>query len=492
MPISRGATLLALAAVLGAGGCAVGPDYVPPAVQTPADWRIDYPRAADVADTRWWEQFDDPALNALIETALRENLDVRIAAARVDQFLGTLQAVSGQAYPQLGYGADVSRNRSSREGAPPLPAGANPYVTLYQASIAASWQLDLFGRVRRQSEAVQAQVYASEQGQRGVVLTLVTSVANSYIALRGLDQQRDIASMTAANFGETARIFELRFRSGVVSQTEVEQVRSQYQQALAAIPAFEQQIATLENLISILLGQAPAAIARGKTIDELVAPLIPAGLPAELLARRPDILQAEQNLVAANANVGAARALYYPSISLTGVLGSVSSAFGNFLTGPATAWSLAAGVSGPIFTFGAIRGQVRSVEALREQAELGYRQTILNAFRDTNDALVGSQKTREGVELQRARVDALREFARLSRLKFEGGLVGYVEVLVADNELFAARLALVNLQANRYTQIVNVYRSMGGGWVDLADGATPRPIGMAERGRHAAGVEGVP
>lgn len=488
MTTSPAAALLALTAMLGLGACTVGPDYARPAVQIPADWRIGYERAAGVADTRWWEQFDDPALNGLIDIALRENLDVRIAAARVDQFLGTLQAVSAQALPQAGYGADVSRNRASREGAPPLPPGANPYVTLYQANLAATWQIDLFGRVRRQSEAAQAQVYASEQGRRGVVLTLVTSVANSYIALRALDQQREIAAMTAANFGETARIFDLRFRSGVVSQTEVEQVRSQYQQALAAIPAFEQQIATLENLISILLGQASAPIPRGRTIDELVAPAIPAGLPAELLARRPDIMQAEQNLVAANANIGAVRALYYPSLSLTGALGSVSTAFGNFLSGPATAWSLAAAVSGPIFTFGAIGGQVRSAEALREQAELGYRQTILNALRDTNDALIGTQKTREGVELQRARVDALREFARLSRLKFEGGLVGYVEVLIADNELFAARLALVNLQANRYTQIVNVYRAMGGGWVDVADRSTVRAQGAA--GMEDGGKEG--
>ena len=213
--------------------------------------------------------------------------------------------------------------------------------------------------MRRLTEAAQAQVYASEQAQRGVVLSVVAGVATSYIALRALDRQREIAQATARNFGETARIFDLRFKAGIVSQTEVSQIRSQYQQALAAIPAIEQAIAGQENLISILLGRNPGPIPRGKTIDQLIAPLIPADLPSALLQRRPDILQAEQNLVAANANIGATRALYYPTISLTGALGSASTAFGDFLSGPASAWLIAAGLAGPIFTFGAIEGQVR-------------------------------------------------------------------------------------------------------------------------------------
>jgi outer membrane protein, multidrug efflux system len=476
MRILTFATLLALSA----SGCTIGPDYVRPDVQTPEAWRIDLPEANEMANTKWWEQFGDPVLNELIETALRENLDVQIAAARVDQFIGTLQATDSQAYPQLGYGADVSRNRASREGQPPIPPGVNPNFTLYQATLGASWQLDLFGRVRRLSEAAQAQVYASEQAQRGVVLTLVSGVATSYIALRALDAQREVAQTTARNFGETLRIFELRFKAGLVSETELMQVRSQYKQALATIPLIEQQIAATENRISILLGRNPAPVARGKSINELVAPLIPSGLPSTLLLRRPDILQAEQNLVAANANVGATRALYYPTISLTGLLGSVSTATGNFLSGPASAWSVGAGLTGPIFTAGAIEGQVQSAEAQKLQAQLAYQRTILNAFRETNDALVGVQKTVEGAALQRERVVALRESARLSRLKFEYGMIGYLEVLVADNELFAAELALVRTDADRYAQVVNVYQAMGGGWVDVADSATPRPIASVQ------------
>jgi len=473
-------TLVAfVAAAATVAGCTVGPDYVRPGVDTPAAWRIDYPKAASVANTKWWEQFGDPVLNGLIETALRENRDVRIAAARVDQFLGALTSTQSQSLPQLGYGADVSRTRAPRVSQPPLPPGADPYFALYQGTFGASWQIDLFGRVRRLSEAAQAQVYASEQVQRGVVLTVVTGVAISYVNLRALDRQLEIAQSTAANFGETVRIFGLRYKHGIVSQSEVSQIESQYQQALAAIPALGQAIAAQENLLSILLGHNPGPIARGKTIDQLIAPLIPADLPSTLLERRPDILQAEQNLVAANASIGAAKALYYPTLSLTGALGSASTAFGNFLTGPASLWTVAAGLAGPIFTAGAIEGQVRTAEAQKEAAVNFYQQVIFGAFRETNDALVGSRNKLQESELQRQRVVALREFARLSRLRFDNGISSYVEVLVADNELFAAELAAVGTQADRYRQLIGVYQAMGGGWVDIADGITPKPVGIA-------------
>ena len=474
----RTANLLALAAAIGLAGCTVGPNYVRPTTNAPTAWRIDYPKAAEVANTKWWEQFDDPVLNDLVETALKDNRDVRIAAARIDQFLGALTSTRSQLYPQLGYNADATRARASRVGQPPLPPGADPYFSLYQATLGASWQIDLFGRVRRQTEAAQAQVYASEQAKRGVVLTLVSGVTTSYVVLRSLDRQLEIAQATAANFGATERLFELRFKAGIVAKTELMQIRSQHQQALAAIPAFEQAIAAQENLISILLGKNPGPISRGKTIAQLVAPQIPADLPSTLLERRPDILQAEQNLIAANASIGAARALYYPSISLTGALGSVSTAFASLLTGPASTWLIAGGLAGPIFTFGAIEGQVGSAEAQYRAALAGYQQTVLGAFRETNDALTGSQKRVQEFETQRVRVDALREFARLSKLRFDKGVSGYLEVLVAENELFAAEIASVNLQAARYTQLINVYQAVGGGWVDIADQMTPQPQGL--------------
>ncbi len=469
------------AALLAAGlaGCTVGPNYLRPEVEPPGAWRIDYPKAADVANIKWWEQFGDPVLNGLVETALRDNRDLRIAAARVDQFIGALTATGSQLYPQIGYGADASRARASAVGVPPLPPGANPYFSLYQVSMGASWQLDLFGRVRRLSEAAQAQVYASEQGQRGVVLSLVAGVASSYIALRALDRQLEIAQATERNLSRTLRVFDLRFKAGIVAKTEVMQVRSQVQQALAAIPAFEQAIAAQENLISILLGRNPGPIPRGKSIDQLVAPLIPADLPATLLQRRPDILQAEQNLVTANANIGATRALYYPDLSLNAALASTSSVFSNLLTSPAAAGLVGASLVGPIFTFGGIEGQVASAEAAERQALAFYQQTVLNAFRETNDALTGSQKKLDEFNVQRERVESLREFARLAKLRFDKGITGYLEVLVAENELFAAEIASVGLQASRYAQIVNVYQAMGGGWVNIASSIAPKPQGIA-------------
>ena len=479
-------TRLVVAACIAAAlsGCMVGPNYVRPTIDTPPAWRIDYPKAADVANVAWWKQFGDPVLDQLVETALRDNRDLLVAAARVDQFIGALTSTASQLYPQIGYGADATRARASAVGQPPLPRGANPYFSLYNVSLGAAWQADLFGRVRRQTEAAQAQVYASEQGQRGVVLTLVAGVATSYIVLRSLDRQLEIAQATARNFEGTLRIFELRYRAGMISMTELSQIRSQTQQARAAIPQFQQAIATQENLISILLGRNPGPIPRGKTIDQLAAPQIPGDLPSALLQRRPDILAAEQNLVAANANIGAARALYYPNLSLQAALATTATVASSLFTGPAAAGLVGASLSGPIFTFGAIEGQVASAEAGERAALAAYQQVILNALRETNDALSGSQKRLEEFTVQRERVAALREFARLSKLRFDKGVSGYLEVLIAENELFAAELASVSLQASSFAQIVGVYQAMGGGWVDVAEQSAPRPrLAAAEQAR---------
>jgi multidrug efflux system outer membrane protein len=312
-------------------------------------------------------------------------------------------------------------------------------------------------------------------------------VATSYIVLRSLDRQLEIAQATARNFERTLKIFERRFNAGLVANTEVTQVRSQLQQARAAIPAFEQAIAAQENLISILLGTNPGPIPRGKTIDQLTAPEIPGDLPATLLQRRPDILQAEQNLVAANANIGAARALYYPNLSLNAALASTSTVASSLFSGPAAAGLVGASLVGPIFTFGGIEGQVFSAEAGQRQALAFYQRTILNAFRETNDALTGSQKKLEESNMQRERVIALREFARLANRRFDLGVSGYLEVLVAENELFAAEIAAVGLQASRYAQIVNVYQAMGGGWVEVANQQAPQPLGqVASQSKKAA------
>jgi outer membrane protein, multidrug efflux system len=458
----------------------VGPDYERPQTDMPAAWRVDVTQAAALANARWWEQFNDPVLNALIDTALRENRDLRAAAARVDRFIGQLRTTRSQFYPQVGYGLDASRNRATEKGPTPLPPGTDPWYSLYQGALGATWQIDLFGRVQRETESAQAQVLSSEQGRRGVVLSVVTSVAASYIGLRALDRQLEIAEATEKNYAETLRIFELRFKGGVVSEVELAQVRSQYEQARAAIPLLEQQVAAQENLISILLGANPRAIERGRTIDALAAPGIPGGLPSSLLERRPDVQQAEQNLVAANANIGVAQSLYYPSFNLTGLLGLASAALGDFLSSGAGVVTLGAGLTGPIFTGGAIEGQVFASEAAQREAYEFYRQVILNALRETNDALVGTQKRTLESEAQRRRVVALRDYARLSRLRFDNGYAGYLEVLYAENELFSGELTAVQSSAARLTEYVNVYKAMGGGWIDEADKRAPKAKGFVE------------
>lgn len=460
---------LALATTLALAACTVGPDYVKPTVDVPPAWRLTYEQAADVANTRWWEQFGDPVLTELVDSALRDNRDLVVAAARVDAFLGQLVTTRSQFYPQADYKLGANRERASTAG---LPEGTDPYSNLYRGALGASWQIDLFGRVRRQTEAAQARVYATEQGRRGVVISVVTSVTTSYIQLRALDRQLEVSKQTAANNANTLRVFDLRHKGGVVSRLELEQAQSQYQQALAAIPALEQRIAAQENLIAVLQGRNPYPIPRGKSLEQLQLPAIPSDLPSTLLERRPDILQAEQDLVAANADIGAAKALYYPQLSLTGSYGSVSLAFASFLSGPATAWSIAAGLAGPLFTAGSVAGQVSSAQANAAGTLAVYQQTVFNAFRETNDAITGTLKKRDESSAQKKRVTSLREYARLSRVRFNSGYASYLEVLYAENELFAAELAAVQSYSDAYTQLVAVYRAMGGGWVDLADAAT--------------------
>jgi len=463
----------ALAVLL--AGCSVGPDWQQPKVETPPAWRIDYAQAAELANAKWWEAFGDPVLNQLIEQSLRENRDLLQAAARVDQFLGALRTTRSQFYPQFGYSGDASRNRASENGPTPLPAGVDRNYSLYEAALGAQWQIDLFGRVRRQAEAAQAQVYATEQGRRGVVLSVVASVTTGYIALRGLDRQLEIARATEANYARSLDLFERRHKGGQVSELERSQVESQYRQAQAAVPSFERQVAQQENLLAVLLGRNPGDIPRGKPIQELLDPAVPPGLPSTLLERRPDVLQAEQNLRAANAAIGVAKSLYYPTLSLTGLLGLSSVSLSNFAKSSSGTALLAAGVAGPLFTFGGIEGQVNSAEAGQRAALAFYQQTVFNAFRDTNDALVGVAKRRAEYEALAKRATALRTYARLSRARYEGGAANYIEVLYAENELFAAELSAVSTLAERHAELINLYKALGGGWIDGADPLAPKP-----------------
>jgi multidrug efflux system outer membrane protein len=292
------------------------------------------------------------------------------------------------------------------------------------------------------------------------------------VNLRDLDKQLEVTKQTAQSYKESYDLFSLRFKYGTVSQTEVSQTRAQYEQAASNIPFFEKAIAQQENALSVLLGRNPGPIPRGKTIDELMLPAVPAGLPSDLLLNRPDIRQAEENLVAANANIGVAKAQYYPTISLTGLFGFASMDLSNLFHGPAKMWSYAVPVTAPIFTAGAIEGQVRSAEAAQQQALWSYQQVIQTAFREVDDSLVDHRRTREQLAALARELEALREYVRLAQLRYDNGYTSYLEVLYSQTLLFNAELTNTQVQGTLFQALVNLYKSMGGGWVVEADQLT--------------------
>lgn len=454
---------------LALGGCLVGPDYRRPVLDTPQDWRFGEKETRELADTAWWEQFRDPVLNELIAVALRENKDLKIAAARVEEFRGRYGVVRAAQFPRAGAGASVSGERSTGRGQTPLPASAPNPTELYQANVFASWEIDLWGKLRRGSEAARADFIASEEGKRSVVLSLVASVAGAYVNLRDLDRQLEIAQRTAKSREESYKIFLLRFQAGYVSDLELSQVNSLYQQALATVPALEKSISQQEDALSLLLGRNPGQVARGKLIDALEVPAVPAGLPSSLLERRPDLRQAEQELIAANAQIGVARAQYFPSISLTGLFGWESIRLSQLFTGPARMWNWTAPVSQPIFTAGSIGAGVKIAKAIREEALFNYQRAVQSAFRDVDDALIDQRSTREQLKAQTRQVEALRSYASTARLRYENGYTSYLEVLDAERSLFDAELAYTQTTGGLLQALINLYKAMGGGWVAAAE-----------------------
>jgi outer membrane protein, multidrug efflux system len=472
-----------LVATLMLGGCLLGPNYERPKVDMPAEFRFAEPQAREIANTAWWQQFQDPALNDLIDTALKENKDVKVAAARVDQLLGQFQTTRSQLFPQIGAGANATRERVP-SGSLSLPPGVGPVINQYQLALNGTWELDVFGRLRRETEAARANLLASEEGRRATILSLVASVASTYINLVSLDRQMVIAQQTVKSREESVNVFKMRFQYGEVSQMELAQAQSEYESARATIPQLEQQIATQENAMAILLGRNPQPIARDRELDDLATPDVPAGLPSDLLERRPDLRQAEQNLVSANAQIGAARALYFPQISLTGVFGQQSTQFSQLFKGPARVWSFAGAVTQPIFTGGSISGQVKTAEAAQQEALFTYEKAIQTAFQDVDDSLVTMQKTREARDVQGRQVDALATYAHLARLRYEGGYSSYLEVLDAERSLFQSQLSYTQTQGAALASVVSLYKAMGGGWISDAEQRTSVTYG--ENGAPAA------
>jgi outer membrane protein, multidrug efflux system len=458
-------SLIVVVCALYAPGCMVGPDYQRPQIDLPQTWRVEDKSAQAVTNTAWWEQYNDPVLNELVQTGLQENKDVKIAAARIEQFLGLYTTTRAALFPQVGAGASPSRLRLSELVGPSqlqtVPGGAT--FNNFELFLNASWEIDLWGKLRRATEAARATLLSTEETRKSVILTLMTSVANSYLNLRDLDKQLEVTKETVKSYEAIYNIFKLRYEYGYVSAMELSQAQEQYEQAVSNIPFFERAIAQQENSLSVLLGRNPGAIPRGKAIDEFALPAVPAGLPSEVLENRPDIRQAEQNLIAANANIGVAKALYFPSISLTGLVGTASSDLSKLFTGPGRIWSVAGPITAPIFTAGAIAGQVKTAEGVQQETLFRYQQVIQTAFQEVNDGLVDQERTTEQLAALTRRVEALREYVRLAWLRFNEGYSSYLEVTYSQNLLYNTELSRTVVQSTLLQAFANLYKAMGVG-----------------------------
>jgi len=460
----RGGTIaLLLAATLSA--CTVGPDYRRPDVDLPGGWRVSTSEASAISNVAWWDQFQDPVLSDLVRTALANNKDLEVAIANVDQASAQYGIVRSAQFPEVNAAASAARTRLPATSVTPGGQTFNDYAV----NLSASFELDIWGRLRRASESARASLLASEQGKRTVVLTVVSAVASGYIQLRALDRQLEITQQTSLSLGEAARLQKLRFEEGAVPESDYRQAQSQYQEALSRVPELERQIAQQENFISVLLGRNPGPIARGRDIDALIFPAVPDGLPASLLERRPDIRQAEENLIAANADIGVAKAAYFPDISLTGFLGLESGQLSDLFKGPARTWSFGAGLLQPIFNAGRIDSQVARAEALERQALHTYEKSIISGFQDVDNALIDRTKFRQVRDEQAKNVLALFRFRDLAVLRYTEGVTIYLEVSSAEQSLFNAQLLYVGVQSQLFQSYVNLYKAMGGGWVDDAE-----------------------
>lgn len=455
--------LLALALT----GCAVGPSYERPALDVPAGWRMEPAEAEAAIDTAWWRAFDDPALDALVDEAVANNLDLAVALERVREFAARVGITAAGRWPQLGYDASASRARLSRETGLGALGGSRTADNV-EANLNVRWELDLWGRIARAEDAAEADFLAVQENRRALVLALVTAVAETYVELRSLDAQLEVARSSLGSRRQSLDLFELQLERGVLSELEVAQLRSEFERTAATIPALERAIALTENALSVLLGRAPGSIPRGKALVHLAGPPIPAGLPSDLLERRPDLRAAEQQLVAATARIGVARADRFPRIALTGLLGLASAELSELAGSSAEQALLAAGINGPLFTAGRVRGSIEAAEAAAAQAELRYRGAVLTALREAEDALVVHATTRTERDAQRRRVEALRDYRRFAVMRYETGYTSYLAVLDAERSLFDGELQALTTAADALRALIGLYKALGGGWIDIA------------------------
>jgi outer membrane protein, multidrug efflux system len=457
--------LTLLTAVLLFAGCAVGPNYRRPIVNVPTDYRGAGPTqpatAVSLGNEDWWEVYQDPVLVQLIHTALQQNYDVRIAATRVLEAQAQLGITRSNQFPSASVGADVFSQKNARV-TNLFPAYE---VNAGQLNLGVIWNLDFWGKYRRETEAARAQMLASEWGQRAVMSSLVANVATAYFQLRAIDSELDIANRTLGSRQQSLQLTNVLASHGSASDLDVSQSEQLVYAASEAIPDLERQIEQQENLLSILLGENPGAIPRGRAITAQPVPeSVPAGLPSELLERRPDIRQAEQAMVAANAQVGVAKASFFPSFSLTGIGGFESNALNQFVNAPSQTWYGALSVTQPVFEAGALRSQLRLSRAQYQEEVLAYQQTVQNALEQVSNALVAYQKDREFRGQQELLTRAAERSDQLSMLLYQHGGASYLQVLTNDTNYFSAELNLVQAQLNERLSLVQLYQALGGGW----------------------------
>ena len=445
--------------ILAMASCALGPKYTKPTFQPPPGFYTEsHPSTASAADLAWWELFKDPVLQGLLHEALTNNYDLRLAVSRVEQERALLGVTRSQYYPQVGYDASISGQQS-------------PYIanhTYYSYNLTTFWEIDLFGRIRKLNEAQRAVYFSTEEARRDVRLLLVSDVAQSYFQLRALDEQLVIAHNTVKSFQDTLEIFQNKFAGGAASGLEVARAQAALSNVAAVIPDFQRQIVAQENAIDLLLGRNPGPIARGASLAEQYdPPEVPAGLPAALLERRPDLREAEQNLISANANVGVAKANFFPTISLSGLLGGLSPQLSE-LTGAGKAWTIAGGLAGPIFTAGRLKNEYRASLAQRDQAKISFEKAVTQAFGEVSTSLSAHQSLAQSYQEQLKSVEAYRESVRLAGIRYDSGLSNYLEIIDAQLAMYPAESATVNYDLGRKVALVNLYRALGGGW-NLSD-----------------------
>ena len=467
----RARSFLTVLAVL-AAGCRVGPNYKRPPIATPAAFRAPVPlppgQAASLADLKWFQVFKDPQLQNLIRTALARNYDLRDAVARVEAARASLGITRSEQFPNFAAGGNLEFSRLSRNGATPLPPNflPNQNRTFGNAALQLlSFEIDIWGRLRRATEAARANLLSAEETRKAVVTTLVSDVATSYLTLRELDYQLEISRQTLQNRQESLALVRRRQTGGVSTRLDLRQAEQLVYTAEETIPATQEQIEQGENQITLLLGENPGRITRGRSLtDQDLPPDVPPGLPSALLERRPDIRAAEQDLIAANAEIGVARAAYFPQISLSGFLGGASTQLTSLFSGRSSTWNLIPQVTQPVFTAGRIKSGVRLAQAERDRALVQYEKVIQTAFTEVSDALIAHQRVRESREKQELLVAALQDRLQLAYMRYRGGVDTQLNALDADRDLFNAQLSLVQLRLQEILSVVQLYKALGGGW----------------------------